>query len=342
MNASNLYTRTRAGLDNRVWLVPVIAIIISAALLGFKIATNQSCQPIEILLTNNDNHGLNKYYPQDRISFEAKMNGTQEVEWDFGDNTPKAKGKTLIHSYGAPGSYFVTATVNGKCKEFMSVVINTRFVPTANNPTNIAVLDIVGADAPKAGEPTVYSTGLNSVTYEWNVLNAPEYPTQKTAVATYTFATPGAKVIELKLDNGKVVRKSIQVLPGDKPVVDPNANAMQPDINIQQQQQNINPDPQPEEVKPKSIFIADEVFKDMFIKVAKGEMDASSFNQFLCSGSQTKLRDDDESWTTVGEFCSKIHDKKKYVIKSVITIRNDDNCVKQIKVTYKKKGFLGL
>ena len=341
MNSSNLYTRTRLGLDSRVWMVLIITILISAALFGFKMATHQPCQVIEIMMNNNDVQIEGKFFPQDRISFEANMAGTKEVVWDFGDGTPTAKGKTIIHSYGNPGSYFVTAIINGKCKEFIPIVISTRFLPTvAGTGNNMPMADITGPDAPKAGEPAAYATSLNSTTYEWNVLNSPEYPTQKTPVVNFTFNTPGAKTLELKLDGGKIYRKTIQVLPGDVMPQQPIDNGV-PDMGGITTQPE---DPTPELPSgPKSTFIADEVFKQMFEAVAKGDKDASSFNQYLCNGSQTKVRDNGDSWTTVGEFCSKIHDKKKYDIKSVTTVRDpNDKCVLQLQIKYKKKGFLGL
>jgi hypothetical protein len=343
MNARNLYTRTQMGLDNRVWLALLVTLLLSGVLLGFKIATHETCNEISILITNNENAAGAKYHPQDRLTFVAKMAGAKEVEWDFGDNTPPAKGSSLIHSFGNPGSYFVTATINGKCREFINVVVNTNYVPTGANSIAVTGEDISGPDAPKAGEPVSYVTSLNATTYEWNVLNSPEYPTQSTPAATYTFLTPGTKNIELKLDNGKVYRKTIQVLPGDRPLVDPSMNNMPQEMPVVQQDHAVA-EPEPEQqAAPKSTFIADEVFRDMLDKVADGDKDASSFNQFLCNGAQTKVRDNGESWTTLGEFCSKIHSKKKFQIKSVVTIRDpNDKCVLQLQVKYKKKGFLGL
>lgn len=344
MNADNLYTRTKAGLDNRVWLTLLITLLLSGALLGFKMATREACAPVKIVLTNNDNPAAARYYPQDRLTFAAQMEGAKDVVWDFGDNTPTVTGRTQIHTFSNPGSYFVTVTVNGKCKEFINVVISNKTAATTATAASVTEgQEISGPDAPKAGVPVNYVTTLNGASFEWNILNSPEYPTQKTAMATYTFLTPGAKTIELKLDNGKVYRKSVQVLPGDQPVADPNAAAnMQQNIPVQQEQTPVT-EADPEPVSPKSTFIADEVFRDMLDKVTEGEKDASSFNQFLCNGAQTKVRDNGESWTTLGEFCSKIHDKKKFQIKSVVTIRDpNDKCVLQLQVKYKKKGFLGL
>lgn len=344
MNATNLYTRSRFGLDNRVWLALLLTLLLSVALLAFKIAGDQPCTGISITVMDNEDPNGTRYYPQDRLTFSAVMTGGKDIAWDFGDNTPIVNGKSSTHSYAHAGNYFVTVTVNGKCKEMMSVFIHPHIAaPVAPVNTNIA--DISGPDAPKAGEAITYTATVGGTSYEWNVLNSPEYPTQNTPVATYTFLTPGAKIIELKMDGTRVLRKSIQVLPSDKPLSDPNAAQIQ---QQQLQQQNIQPPPQedptpPEHTAAKSTFIADEVFRDMLDKVTEGEKDASSFNQYLCSGAQTKVRDNGESWTTLGEFCSKIHDKKKFKIKSVVTIRDpNDKCVLQIQVTYKKKGFLGL
>lgn len=342
MNAGNFYTRTRIGLDNRVWLVLLLTLLLSGVLLGFKMAMHKGCRDIRIAVTNSEGVA-DKYHPQDRLKFAAQMEGAGEIVWDFGDNTPAAKGSSVIHSFGSTGSYFVTVTINGKCREFVNVVVHTPYLATPASDQAVAGAEIAGPDVPKAGEPVTYTTALNATTYEWNVLNAPEYPTQHTPTATYIFLSPGIKNIELKLDNGKVYRKTIQVLQGDQPVVDPAANTMPQEMPVQQQQGEEAAQEPEQQAAPKSTFIADEVFRDMLNKVTDGDKDASSFNQFLCSGAQTKVRDNGESWTTLGEFCSKIHSKKKFQIKSVVTIRDpNDKCVLQIQVKYKKKGFLGL
>src|SRR5215217_1348418 len=154
MNADNLYTRTRMGLDSKVWLVLLVTLILSGALLGFKMATREVCAPVTIVITNNDNPVAARYYPQDRLTFAAQMAGAKEVVWDFGDNTPVVTGRTQIHTFGNPGSYFVTVTVNGKCKEFVNVVISNKVAATVMTTASVTEgQEIAGPDAPKAGEP---------------------------------------------------------------------------------------------------------------------------------------------------------------------------------------------
>jgi PKD repeat protein len=342
MNPQSQYNRTKLGLDFRVWTALIVALVLSVTVLAIKITINKPCQPIEITVSNTTPQINGKYFPDNRLSFTVNAKNTKDIVWDFGDGTPDAQGNLVTHAYTNTGSYFVTVTVNGKCTEFVNLVINTPTIPTEPSSFASAEASIEGPDAPLAGEQVVYQTFANSKTYEWTVLNAPEYPTQTTPVINLTFLTAGLKTLELKMDGGKVLRKNIQVLPGQAKTPEPLP--VTNDIPIQQQQQV--QEEQPEDHKPtapKSIFIADQVFKDMLEAVTKGDKDASSFNQYLCDGAQTKVRENDESWTTLGEFCSKIHDKKKYQIKSVIAIRNpNDKCVLQLKVTYKKKGFLGL
>jgi len=93
---------------------------------------------------------------------------------------------------------------------------------------------------------------------------------------------------------------------------------------------------------PKMLLIPDEEFKNMLEAVKDGKKDVSAFSSVLCSGAQTKVLVNDEDWQTFGELCSKIHDNKKYQIKSVQSVRNEQNCVTLLKVRYKKKGLLGL
>lgn len=155
MNASNLYTRSRFGLDKRVWLVLIITSVLSLGLLAFKMAMNEPCAPINISITDNDDPSGKNYYPQDRITFAVSAAGAQDVAWDFGDNTPVVPGKSVTHTFARPGNYFVMVTVNGKCKEMTEIYVHPH-IATPAMQVNTGTPDISGPEAPKAGEPVTY------------------------------------------------------------------------------------------------------------------------------------------------------------------------------------------
>ncbi len=335
MNAGSIFTRTRLGIDTRVWIFLTVIFLVSGALLGFRIATTKACTDISVTLFNSDAPDVTVYHANDRIVFTAKANSGNDVAWEFGDNGV-AQGKRVVHSYAKPGMYYVTITVNGKCREFVSVNVRPQDIQNVATPASGEAV-INGPDAPKAGDPVNFYTNVNGQTYEWNVLNSPNYETQRIAVATYIFTTEGPKTIELKVD-GKIIRKDIQVLPSDKKVPDQLPTA-QP---LPTQPQEALPEPSAGN-KPK--MIPPEEFTDMLIKVTKGDMNGSSFDQYLCDGGSGALRVllNDKDFSTLSAFCDKIKSNKKYIVRNTKVVRDDNTgCVKQLNITYCKKGFIGL
>ncbi len=337
MDVSSIFTRTRLGIDNRVWIALIASTLLSGVLFGFRVATTTACSDITIATKSIEHPNAITFYQNDALTFTAKANGAKSVTWDFGDNSI-GKGTNAIHGFAAAGTYYVTAIVNEKCREFIPVIIRAQLIKAAPIPVG-GTLVINGQDAPKAGEPVNYYTPAVGQAYEWNVLNSPNYATQRSAVATYTFTTAGAKTIELKVD-GKVVRKDIQILPGEvkapeplpvqKPLPGPSAPA---------------PDPTPEPPKaPKAKILPAEEFTSMLEKVTKGDMNASSFDPYLCEGGAPAIRVllNDKTWSNLSAFCEKISKSKKYDIKNTQVIRDDAGCVKQLKIKYCKWVTLGL
>ena len=335
MNAASIFTRTRLGMDTRVWAFLLGALIVSGALFGFRIATNQACKDLSIVTVNSDQPDAVIFYVNDQLSFTAKAEGKNEIEWDFGDNAT-AKGTRVVHSYTKTGTYFVTAIANGKCREFVSIIIRPQ-TGQRNHAAASGEPIINGPDAAKVGEQVNFYTNVNGQSYEWNVLNSPTYETQRIAVATYTFATVGPKTIELKVD-GKILRKDIQILPSDLVAAQP--------MPVPEPLPGQNPEPLPEAAPagPKAKIIPPEEFTDMLKKVTKGDMTAASFDQYLCEGGSASVRVllNEDKWSDLASFCNKISKNKKYNIKNTQVIRDDNGCVKQLKISYCKWIVLGL
>lgn len=337
MKAESIFTRNYLGLDSRVWITLIIAVLLSGALFGFRVATTIPCADISIGIQSMNNPGMVSFFQKDALTFTAITKNQGAVVWDFGDNS-EGQGERAIHSYAIPGTYYVTATVNDKCREFVPVIVVAQTMKIAAPVAGGGELSIEGPEAPKAGEPASYSTLALGQNYEWNVLNSPEYPTQRTPIATYLFTTAGTKNIELKVD-GKPVRKIIQVLPGE----------MKPPTSLPGPQPLPNnypaPEPLPEKPKaPKAKILPAEEFTSMLEKVTKGDMNASSFDAYLCEGgaAATRVLLNDKTWSNLSAFCDKISKNKKYNIKNTEVIRDDNGCVKQLKIKYCKWVTLGL
>jgi hypothetical protein len=60
---SGIYTRSRMGIDNKVWLTLLITTLLSVALFGFKIATTEPCYEIKLSLKGVVEHPFaNNYF----------------------------------------------------------------------------------------------------------------------------------------------------------------------------------------------------------------------------------------------------------------------------------------
>ena len=343
MRAETIFTRRPAGLDYRVWLTAAIVAVLAAGLLGFKVANNSVvCRTVMITVKAAAGQPDAVFYVAEKLSFHADMAKAKTVEWDFGDGSPKATGASVVHAFMTDGSYLVTAMVNGKCTESVNILVRQLTTAPVTASSDDSSL-IFGPDAPMVGDPVRYTAAGTAQSYEWTVLNAPDFPVQREPSAIYIFPAAGTRVIEVKLDNdpAKTYRKTITILPSNKAAEAPVNNAVAvPQV--------IAPPPIKEAPAttvtdaPKTLIIPDEEFKSMLEGVTEGKKDASSFGAVLCTGAQTKVLVNGADWQTFGELISKIHDNKKYLIRSVETVRNEQNCVTLLKVRYKKKGLLGL
>lgn len=93
----------------------------------------------------------------------------------------------------------------------------------------------------------------------------------------------------------------------------------------------------------KIINIQNDPFKSKLEGVVTGQNDVQDFDAYLPEGGETHVLVNDESkYITFKELCDRIRRQKKITIESVNLVKAEDNLIQQIKVRYKKKGFLGL
>jgi hypothetical protein len=339
--AHSIFTRSYRGLDRRVWLTMIIVMAASLLLLGFKLATHSGCSSVELLIRGYTSGKGPSYYLGETISFSIKDGKKQKVTWDFGDHTPVKQGLTTTHTYSNEGSYLVVATIDGRCTQMTTIRIRQFTDHTV--PVSQPVIDnpIEGTETPTAGTPTNYSTTVTAGSYEWSVLNSPDFPVQSGSVATYTFTAPGTRIIELKLDGdpSRVYRKTLQVLPGARASNPADQEYVPPPAAPTPVMEERKEEAPKEKEGPKFLVIPDEEFRSMLDQVTDGKKDLQSFSAFLCSGDQTKVLANGNEWMTLASLCAKIYDHKKYAIKSVTTVRDEKNCVTILKVNYKKKGL---
>ncbi len=358
-NGYSIFTRARMGLDIKVWLTMLVVAVICATVFGFKVFNKNHCAPFGILIKGFTTGKSNSYYVSETITLSPDKSNAREIVWDFGDGTTQIEGDSAKHSFLREGTYNITATAYGGCiaSEIVTIAqLNTQQINTAP----LMMLDpISGPDTPHTGESVKYYSAVKANSYEWTVVNSPNFSTQKDSLATYKFLIGGTQYIQLKLDNDpkKIYRKTINVLQKVNkgsyiiPVV---PVYIPPSVKIPENTTTVNKEPANKEpantnipvtstpaVKtPKIYFIPDQEFQSMLELVVQGKQDVQSFNQFLCSGTDaTKLLANGKEWSTVTQFCQTIRGNKKIIIKSVSSKRDDKKCVTILYVEYKKKGL---
>lgn len=350
MKSMNIFTRSRKGLDIRVWYTMFILMGLSIGLLSYTLLTHEPCSQLIIKYAGVSSGGETSFYSGQSIQFSVVHNSGKKITWTFDDNSPKATGDTVNHVFAQEGVHVITASFNGKCQE--SVFISIKQLEQTQIDPNALKTDaiIIGKDTPRVNERVFYLCSGKAQTYEWTILNSNNFLTQKDSIVSYLFPVAGPYTIQLKLNNSsdKIITKTIQVLPaltlpknngvGGDPVNIPPINIPPPLIPpIEDPKDPVNvPD------RPKSILIADEELMNMFVDVAKGKKDATAFVPYLCTGIEgTKVLANGADWTTVKDFCSKIHDSKKFKIQELTTERDDNRCITLIKIKYSKK-LLGI
>lgn len=339
-NSNNIFTRTRAGMDIRIWFLMAAITIVATGLLSFKMATHITCTPFSIAPKGYTAGKDNSFYVNQTVTFSTNYTGKEEIIWDFGDHGT-AKGASVSHAFRHEGQYAVSATVNGKCVETYKIFI----VELQQQQSNSVSIEnpISGPELVYAGDPASFNSALAADRYEWAVLNSPEFPVQTEVTANFIFPVAGTKIIELKLDGdmNKVYRKNVQVLPKIK--TEPTENQLPTNELPPLPPPNVNNEPKEEEptkpATPKVLIVPNEEFKAILEDITSGKKDLQSINQYLCNTDKTKALINGTDWETVGSFVQKIYGKKKFDIKSVEAVRDENNCVTILKIKYKKRLF---
>lgn len=137
---------------------------------------------------------------------ESTSSPITSYEWDFGDNTPEVKGKTVKHTYVNPGTYDVTLTVtaqNGAKAEApaKNYIVVTAAAPTPSNQ---------GIEADFKTSPTYGYTGWAPLTVNFVDKSSSEVDdwywdfgdgvTSTDKNPTHTYTTKGKYTVKLSVE----------------------------------------------------------------------------------------------------------------------------------------------
>lgn len=314
---------------------------VSIVILAFQVAGKEDCSQASIILSSQQHAGKRTSFTTGEvITFKAENAGKNrpDISWDFGDSTDQAQGLQVYHAFNKAGNYMVTLQ-NGKCSWHQEVIV-INATPDAAPVVSDQFPVIEGPSEVLAGRPAVFSNSSGASKWQWRLLQSGA-ETHYGRSVTYTFGTPGERILTLIVDGdtSKMVTKHIQVFAGqparrtddfqpmpfpepEKPA-DPSAGA------------------QPVPEKPKTPAVSDDEFKYMLVQVIEKQKNAGDFSPFLCDNLNARVLLNDKDTDSFSHFCSRIRGKKRFKIEHVNLIKDQNGCVKEIRVRYDKK-FLGI
>lgn len=185
------------GLDNRVWRLMFLMILLPLGLLSYRLIDNdEKCTPFSFKIRTLSLHEDNVYYTGEVLSFTASI-PSDNIDWDFGDNTAGTGGENVHHQFLREGRYPVKATGNSLCPFEREIIIqNPPVVVQSSDPVRGK---IVGPKSFNVFTPQKFTYPGSAASYEWTVQNHPIYA-ERGRTVSFTFTLPGSYTIQVELD----------------------------------------------------------------------------------------------------------------------------------------------
>jgi PKD repeat protein len=355
--------KRKMGLDRQVWFTMLIVSIISLGLAAYKTVTDKPCAPLNIEISGINIGRDESYFVNDVVSFSVSIrnNPSQNISWDFGDNTPVIKGAHVNHIYARDGAFTVTATTNGNCTDIKVVNVRKQLIRRQVIGNQVLTSQIMeGNFTPRVNERINYRCLVTASSYEWRILDRNNFPIQTTREAMFSFASPHPYILQLKLDNdiSKTFTRTIYVAP----IFSTNSEVQEPSPSIHippapnptpTPTPNPNPPTNPTTVPRPSVDTTQKIakfkevseghFRRLLEGVLEGTKDVHDFDELLCEGVRTHVIINDETnWRFFEDLCNMIRGKKNNRKIDWIKVNRDDNkCVINLQVGLKKKNIIG-
>lgn len=344
LNTYRPFSKITSHIDPMVLYTFLSLLAISIVLLAFQASNRETCSEAAIVLASQQHAGkTNSFTAGEVITFRADLKGNSNdgLSWNFGDSTAAAPGLQVYHAFSKAGSYTVTLR-RGKC-DWRQEVIILNAPPEKEPDTGGDIYPVIeGPDEVFVGRSVTFSNRTpNATSWSWQLLQ-PNAETHSGNAVKYTFGSPGERILSLIVngDSSKMVTKRITVFSAapHRP-----ANDHFEPIPFPEEQKPTDPSAGaaalPE--KPKTPAISDDEFKFFLTQVVDKQKSASDFSQYLCDNLGARVLLNDKETDTFSHFCSRIRGKKRFKIELVNLIKDQNGCVKEIRVRYDKK-FLGI
>jgi PKD domain len=339
-------------LDEKIIVSMLIVSFLALALTAFRYKNYKPCTAFNFTAYAN-------YFNAGHYIFlkASDTHNAKSWEWDFGDKTPadKSSGPVTSHIYNQPGQYLITLTVNGSCKQYQNIVINSvpkdsiqYVIPQAIWPPEPVIV----------GQSVVFRDMTNGANrWEWYIGEGKESARFTTKDVVHTFKKAGLVPVKLFV-NGNIDAKLERMIRVDdipKVALPPRLQQGRPAgwprnyINDRpendplsgnnQAQQKPADDTKPQAVAPK---LTNESFLQMIRGVMGGKVFERDFDAYTCGNKNIRVsfNGDDISFPECIMRLQKL--KKVKSLKASAYTNSGTNCITNISIVYEKKTFLGL
>ncbi|MDA3613694.1 hypothetical protein [Polluticaenibacter yanchengensis] len=362
MKLASTYTKQWAGFDYRFWITLIVLIILSIVGYGYKKKYLYSC-PVHTISTRGiySNNSLVKqsFLINEPVVFRVPDIPHSSVEW-FIDDVTKGKADSLLFTFPQAGKFAVKMKLDGKC-EYVRIInilpfkhqsLDVNTAGAGSLPDQV----IEGNEVFEAGSINYFTTPVIANSYEWQILEVPEYGIKTDQLIGYSIITAGTYTIQLKLNNDskkvftKTVRVTAPVVVADipeemdvpKPIDVPPGPVDIPANNKDKGNENDKGSGGVKEPPKVRIVLPDNEILSILQLIRDKKKTVADFGESLCDGEKTKVLANDDEVMTLSELVDKLQSKKwalgkRPKVNSVKTVRDNSNgnCVSVLYVNYK-------
>jgi PKD domain len=336
-------------IDEKVILLMLIVSILALFVSAFRFKNATPCNAFQFDVYAN-------YFNVGHYIFckATDTHNAEKWEWDFGDKTTpdKTSGPITSHVFGQPGQYIITLTINGRCKQYKNVTINSVRKDSIRYVTPQVAWP---ADPVMVGQNIVFRDITNGASrWEWYIGEGKESKRFVTQEVSFTFTSPGLVPVKLFVNNNidAVQERIIKVEKAPIPrTFLPNYNRpskLPRRFNIKDRPDNESlflqkSDALPAESRPAAApLLTKEYFLQMIKGVIAGTVKENDFEPYLCGNRNVRVsfNGDDIGFSECIERLRNL--KKIKSLKAYAYTDSGSNCIINISIVYKRKTFLGL
>lgn len=287
------------------------------------------------------------------VRFETNAKGFRRLKWDFGDQqNAVSELSSVFHAFERPGSYTVALSVDGRCTQYINLVV----IAAPEIVDSSLMAEIVMPDSVEINVPiTIKDTSKRATSWKW--INAETNEViGNTREFQYTFNSTGRMSIIAIINNNfkvpaikrinitpkKIVEK-LQIQPivkdiPDEPITPPIGDQQKDKENTEKDSIVQIKQPPKETVKP--VFTGFD-FAALTRSAVGGKRSQSDFITHFCNANPNTMVNLNGRVIPFGEFYKKIADLKKgdkaNLELTCTLFKSPEGCVERIEVIGAKR-----